>query len=96
MLAHSPRKALAQMSKGEIVSSLVGFTLICGFISAACAIAALRDQSVLSLAWNATGIIVAATVLASYLPRAFHELRARKNPAALRQSAADASHLDQP
>ncbi len=87
MIAHGPRKTLEQMSNKEIVSSLIAFIVICGFIMAACAVAAIRDQSAFSIAWNGVGVIVAASVLASYLPRVFHELRARKGPAALRGSS---------
>jgi|GEM_PF-4066604 len=80
MLSHGRRKSLEQMSRKEIISSLIAFVLICGFIISACAAAAIRDQSVLSIAWNAVGIIVAASVLTSYLPRALHELCARRRP----------------
>ena len=75
---HGPRKPLNQMTNREIISSIVAFVLIGGFIITVCILLAVRSGSLLSVIWNAIGVIFVVTILVSCVPRAVAELRRRR------------------
>src|SRR5437879_3044553 len=74
-----PRKPLTEMTNREIISSIVAFAVIGGFIIIACIVSAMRSSgSVVLVVWNAIGMLFVATILACSVPQAVAELRRRR------------------
>ena len=71
-------KPLSEMTNREIVSSIVAFAVIGGFIIIACMRLAIRSGGTVFVVWNSIGVLFVTTILVRSIPQAVAELRRRR------------------
>jgi hypothetical protein len=77
---HGRGKPLEQMTNREIISAIVGFAVVGGFLIITSIVSAWRSgfSEMFSFVWSATGAVFVTTILARCIPPAVMELRRRR------------------